>query len=110
MFSFFKKLLGSDDTANGQTTSSSKRVVTSGDNTKVEDFVAFVVNSLVDNPDNVKVEVISNGSCDRIQISCDKGDIGKIIGKRGKTIAAIRALSNGAAGRLGKKVNVEVLD
>ena len=39
-----------------------------------------------------------------------KEDIGKIIGKRGKTIMAIRSLVSGAAGRLKKRVTVEVVD
>jgi predicted RNA-binding protein YlqC (UPF0109 family) len=45
-----------------------------------------------------------------IQITCRAGDRGKIIGKKGKTIMALRALVSGAAGRTKDRVSVEVLD
>ena len=45
-----------------------------------------------------------------LKIDCRKEDIGKIVGKRGKTIMAIRSLVSGAAGRLHQRVSVEVVD
>ena len=44
------------------------------------------------------------------ELGITKEDIGKIVGKRGKTIMAIRSLVSGAAGRQHKRVSVEVLD
>jgi predicted RNA-binding protein YlqC (UPF0109 family) len=76
----------------------------------IEAFVTFVVQSLVDSPDLVSVTTVEKNRGTTIQVECDKKDVGKIIGKSGRTIAAIRALTNGAAGRLGKRVSVEVLD
>ncbi len=75
-------------------------------------FVNYVVRQLVDYPDEVKVEAgagKNDGEC-VIRISCRKEDIGKIVGKKGKTIMAVRALVSGAAGRLQKRISVEVLD
>jgi predicted RNA-binding protein YlqC (UPF0109 family) len=76
----------------------------------IEGFVLYVVRSLVDNADAVRVTTAETDRATVITVSCEKRDIGKIIGKSGKTIAAIRALANGAGGRLGKRVNVEVQD
>ena len=45
-----------------------------------------------------------------IKVKCRKSDIGKIIGKNGKTINAIRSLVQGAAVRLNKKVSVDILE
>jgi len=73
-------------------------------------FVDFVVRQLVDAPESVKIARVTQGQETTVQITCEKRDIGKIIGKNGKTIAAIRALVSGVAGRSGGYVNVEVLD
>ena len=76
----------------------------------LEGFVDYVVKALVDYPDEVNVNTVENGEGASIQIRCRKEDIGKIVGKRGKTIMAIRSLVSGAAGRQRKRVSVDVLD
>lgn len=77
----------------------------------LEAFVAYVVKALVDAPEKVSVTMTENNGRSVIQIECEKSDIGKVIGKNGRTIAAIRALVNGAASNAGsKRVQVEVLD
>ena len=77
---------------------------------ELESFVDYVAKSLVDNPDEVAVSTVENGEGATIQIRCNKEDIGKIVGKRGKTIMAIRSLVSGAAGRQRKRVSVDVID
>jgi len=77
---------------------------------ELEGFVDYVVKALVDYPDEVSVSTVENGEGTSIQIRCRKEDIGKIVGKRGKTIMAIRSLVSGAAGRQRKRVSVDVLD
>ena len=76
----------------------------------LEGFVDYVVRALVDNPDEVKVVTETDGEVKVIKISCRKEDTGKIIGKKGKTIIALRALVAGAAGRMQDRVSVEVMD
>ncbi len=77
---------------------------------ELEHFVDYVVRALVDYPDEVNVvtEAGENGAV--IRIDCRKEDIGKVVGKRGKTIMAIRSLVAGAAGRLQQRISVEVTD
>ena len=76
----------------------------------LEGFVDYVVRSLVDSPDAVKVSTEDGANSVVIRIDCNKEDIGKIVGKRGKTIMAIRSLVSGAAGRQRKRVSVDVMD
>lgn len=73
-------------------------------------FVDYVVRALVDNPTAVKVNLEEAEGRRVIAIRCEKADIGKIIGKNGKTIMAIRQLVTGAASRANEQINVEVID
>ncbi len=73
-------------------------------------FVEYVVRSLVDEPDSVEIKVDESERETAIRIGCAKRDMGKIIGKSGKTIAAIRTLTSSAGGRLGRKVSVEIIE
>ena len=105
----FKKLL---QLFTGGKSSETKRSSASGGGSlrDLEGFVDYVVKSLVDYPDEVTVSTTENSEGAAIQIRCRKEDIGKIVGKRGKTIMAIRSLVSGAAGRQRKRVSVDVLD
>ncbi len=76
----------------------------------LEGFVEYVARALVDAPDDVRVTREENADGCTIRIDCRKEDIGKIVGKRGKTIMAIRSLVSGAAGRMHQRVSVEVVD
>lgn len=77
---------------------------------ELEHFVDYVVRALVDNPQEVSINSEAGDRADVIKISCRKEDISRIIGKKGRTIMAIRSLVSGAAGRMKKKVSVEVVD
>ena len=107
MWNIFKLFSGgkSDGEKGGKSAGTS-----TGSLRELEGFVDFVVKALVDYPDEVNVTTVENGEGASIQIRCRKEDIGKIVGKRGKTIMAIRSLVSGAAGRQRKRVSVDVLD
>ena len=76
----------------------------------LEGFVNYVVTALVDFPDEVRVNTKTENNESVIWISCRKEDTGKIIGKKGKTIIALRSLVASAAGRMQNRVKVEVED
>ena len=111
MFGFFKKLFGGDTAAEAPVAASraaSKPAAEGGD---LEAFVTYVVSALVENPDRVRVTTVEQEGRTVLQVECEKSDIGKVIGRSGKTIAAIRSLVNGAAGQTGRRrMAVEVLD
>lgn len=106
MFNFLKKLVGLDS---GKCTGKSHGK--GGDDVEsLKAFVEFIAGRLVDYPEKVTVETVDDERVLSLRISCEKSDVGKIVGKHGKTIAAIRSLVSGAGGRLGRKTVVEVLD
>ena len=104
MFGFLKKLFA------GSGKASAVRLSGDGGMRDLEGFVEYVVRSLVDAPSEVRVSTEEKDDTSVIRIDCRKEDIGKIVGKRGKTIMAIRSLVRGAAGRMHKMVTVEVAD
>ena len=112
IFDIFGKLFGGKEEAENAASSAPAARTTADPSSQqnLEDFVLYVSKKLVDYPDEVKVRTASAENGRVIQITCRAGDRGKIIGKNGKTIMALRALVSGAAGRTKGRVNVEVLD
>jgi predicted RNA-binding protein YlqC (UPF0109 family) len=116
MIQFFKKLFAGPEPTDSQSDPAATpvalapTVAAAAAGEGIEGFVLYVIRALVDNPDSVRVTAAETERATVLTVSCEKKDIGKIIGKNGKTIAAIRALANGAGGRMGKRVNVEVQD
>ena len=108
IFDIFGKLFGGKEESSA--TPSARTAVDASSQQNLEDFVLYVSKKLVDYPDEVKVRTASAETGRVIQITCRAGDRGKIIGKKGKTIMALRALVSGAAGRTKDRVSVEVLD
>ena len=76
----------------------------------MKEFVAYIVKNLVDHPDQVHINEVGGTHTLIIELSVEKSDIGKIIGKRGKTINAIRTLLMSVASRNGLRVNLEILE
>lgn len=76
----------------------------------MKEFVAYIVKNLVDYPDKVTINEVGGTHTVILELSVEKSDIGKIIGKRGKTINAIRTLLMSVASRNGLRVNLEILE
>ncbi len=73
-------------------------------------FVDYVVRELVDTPADVRIAVEETDERLAIRITCAKEDMGKVIGRKGRTVSAIRALATGLAGQDSRKVLVDVVD
>jgi predicted RNA-binding protein YlqC (UPF0109 family) len=76
---------------------------------RVEGLVSYLVTSLVDTPDAVKVERVQDGEDVILEITVDPDDIGKVVGKQGRIIKAIRTLARAASGADDAPVHVEVI-
>lgn len=78
--------------------------------TDMKEFVEYIVKNLVDHPDQVQINEIGGTHTLIIELAVEKSDIGKIIGKKGKTINAIRTLLMSVASRNGIRVNLEIIE
>lgn len=76
----------------------------------MKEFVEYIVKNLVDNPDRVSINEIGGTQTLILELKVQKSDIGKIIGKNGKTINAIRTLLMSVASRNGLRVNLEIIE
>jgi len=73
-------------------------------------MIEIIARSLVDLPEAVTVSEVQGENTTVIQLKVDKSDIGKIIGKEGKTAKAIRTILLGAATKLKRRTILEILE
>lgn len=74
------------------------------------ELLHHVVTSIVENPDAVSIDASEDDDTIRFDVSVGDGDMGRVIGKRGRTAHAIRALVRAAAAKEGDSVDVEFVD
>jgi predicted RNA-binding protein YlqC (UPF0109 family) len=76
----------------------------------MKDLVLTVARALVDKADEVRVEEVDGQRGTVLQLTVAKEDIGKVIGKDGRTAQAIRAVLAAAASKDGRRVHLDILD
>jgi uncharacterized protein len=76
----------------------------------MKDLVSFIVARLVDKPDAVTLEEREEGDTIVVELRVAKEDLGKVIGKQGRTAKAMRAVLAAAANRLDKRSRLEILE
>lgn len=77
----------------------------------MEEFIGTIVRNLVDKPDEVDVKVVESDETILYELRVGDGDFGKVIGKRGRNISAIRTILftiNAKEG--GKRAMLEIID
>ena len=72
--------------------------------------LTHVVRSIVDNPDAVQVESVDDGDKVLLEVRVGDGDLGRVIGRRGRTAMSIRNVVRAAAARDGVDVDVDFVD
>jgi predicted RNA-binding protein YlqC (UPF0109 family) len=77
---------------------------------KAHDALAFIVKELVDHPDDVRIEEVEDDQGVVLELTVNAEDVGKVIGKRGRTAKALRALVRAAGALDDEDVTVEILD
>ena len=73
-------------------------------------FIEFVVKALVDHPEQVDVKEVDGERVVVFELRLNQTDVGKVIGKSGRTITAIRTLLTGAAAKQGKRAMLEIIE
>jgi len=78
--------------------------------TAMKDLVECLAKYLVDRPEEVEVREVEGTTTSVLELRVGDGDLGKIIGKHGRTIQAIRAILSGVAAKEGKRTVLEILE
>jgi uncharacterized protein len=76
----------------------------------VKEVLEYVARALVDDPDAVEVTEVAGERSVILQLKVAPNDMGKVIGKRGRTVKAIRSLVRAAGSRQGVTTLVEIVE
>ncbi|MCK4980778.1 MAG: KH domain-containing protein [Candidatus Delongbacteria bacterium] len=76
----------------------------------MKELIEFIVKALVDDPSAIEVEEVESEKSTTYKLRSAKSDIGKVIGKRGRTASAIRTIMTAVSARQGKKAVLEILE
>ncbi len=77
---------------------------------ELSEMIAYMARMLVDLPDQVHVNEITGENTTVIELKVAKEDLGKIIGKQGRTARAVRIVLNGASTKLRKRTVLEIIE
>jgi len=77
---------------------------------ELQELISYVSKSLVDMPESVEVHEIVGEQTTVIELKVDKSDIGKVIGKQGRTARALRTILNAASTKLKKRSVLEIIE
>jgi uncharacterized protein len=75
----------------------------------MRELIEFVAKNLVSKPDEVKVEEVPSGRQTVIELTVARSDVGKVIGKQGRTARALRSILKVAATKKGERAVLEIL-
>jgi predicted RNA-binding protein YlqC (UPF0109 family) len=76
----------------------------------MKELVEYLAKSLVNNPDAVEVKETQGDTASILELKVAKEDLGRIIGKQGRTARSIRTILNAAASRTNRKVVLEIVE
>jgi predicted RNA-binding protein YlqC (UPF0109 family) len=76
----------------------------------MKELIQYIASNLVDNPDDVQVTESEKDNTVLIELTVAKEDLGKVIGKQGRTAKAMRTLLAVAAGRKNMRSRLEIME
>ena len=76
----------------------------------MKELIQFIAHELVDNPEKVTVNEVIGNSTAVLELNVAKEDLGKVIGKHGRTAQAMRTLLNAASGKAKKRMILEIIE
>jgi predicted RNA-binding protein YlqC (UPF0109 family) len=77
---------------------------------ELKNLMEYVSKALVDIPDRVEVTEIEGEQTTVLELKVDKSDLGKVIGKQGRTARALRTILNAASTKLRKRSVLEIIE
>ncbi len=76
----------------------------------MKQLIEYIVKALVDNPDKVSITEVAGEKSIIYELRVGEGDLGKVIGKEGRTAKAIRTIITAAAMKQGKRAVLEIME
>ena len=76
----------------------------------MRDFLLYVTRALADHADDIRVTEIAGHQTSILEIRCHPRDLGRLIGRSGKTVGALRTLASHMASRQGRRCVLEVAE
>ncbi len=76
----------------------------------MKELVEMIAKALVDNPDKVQVSLLEGEQTSILELKVDPEDLGKVIGKQGRTARAIRVILGAAGMKLKRRFNLEIIE
>lgn len=76
----------------------------------MKELVEYIARALVDDPGSVRVQEVEKGGSAVIELAVAKEDVGKVVGKQGRTAKAIRALLAVSCAKRGKRASLEIIE
>ncbi|MCB0378149.1 MAG: KH domain-containing protein [Bdellovibrionales bacterium] len=80
------------------------------DPSSLRDLVDFMAKALVDHPDSVQVNEVVGEQTTVVELAVAKEDLGKVIGKQGRTAKSMRTILNAASTKLQKRSVLEIME
>jgi hypothetical protein len=77
---------------------------------RLRDLVVQMAKGLVDHPDDVTVEILHAGDGGELELRVHRDDMGHVIGKQGRTARSLRLALGAAAGRIDRRMGLEIED
>jgi predicted RNA-binding protein YlqC (UPF0109 family) len=80
------------------------------ENEELKELVSFIARALVDEPEDVQVDLVDGDDAVVLELTVAESDLGKVIGKDGRTARAMRALLSATSARLRKRAILDILE
>jgi predicted RNA-binding protein YlqC (UPF0109 family) len=76
----------------------------------MKDLIKYIAQALVDNPEAVEVSEVEGSQTSVLELKVAKDDLGKIIGKQGRTARALRTILSAASAKIKKRSVLEIIE
>lgn len=76
----------------------------------MKDLIKYIAQALVDNPEQVMVSEVEGNQTSVLELKVAKEDLGKVIGKQGKTARAMRTILSAASAKVKKRTVLEIIE
>jgi len=76
----------------------------------MKELITYIAKALVDSPEAVEVSEVEGEQTSVIELKVAKGDLGKVIGKQGRTARAMRTILNAASTKIKKRAVLEIIE